>query len=193
MKHSNLLQVVFLLFPPVGGEGWEKPTQPEKKNHGQTDQTDQGYAGWHTSVNPYGQKALTRYEAVAAYKYSEGHGKTQRYTWHGYGKIGIMGGYDDLVEDGTLKKSRIPYKCQKLIANYHAAAISTKFLRLWSMLCFPFGKLMDDEFQNSPSQGCGPDSKLTYFMSIVLAWRQHDIQLILAKKVKMESEFRASC
>ncbi len=54
---------------------------------------DRGYAGWHTSVDPYGQKALTRYEAVAAYKYSEGHGKTQRYTWHG------MKSWDDL-EDG---------------------------------------------------------------------------------------------
>lgn len=43
-------------------------------------QRERGYAGWHTSVDPYGQKALTRYEAVAAYKYSEGHGKTQRYT-----------------------------------------------------------------------------------------------------------------
>jgi len=111
----------------VGGKVGKKPTENPKKNPWRsTDQTDQGYAGWHTSVDPYGQKALTRYEAVAAYKYSEGHGKTQRYTWHGYGKIGIMGGYDDLVEDGTLKKSRIPYKsykCQKLIANYHAAAI----------------------------------------------------------------------
>lgn len=42
-----------------------------------------GYAGWRTCVDPRGQEALTRYEAVAAYKYSEGHGKTQRYTWPG--------------------------------------------------------------------------------------------------------------
>lgn len=41
---------------------------------------ERGYAGWRTCVDPMGQQALTRYEAVAAYKYSEGHGKTQRYT-----------------------------------------------------------------------------------------------------------------
>ncbi|CAK9024230.1 unnamed protein product [Durusdinium trenchii] len=41
---------------------------------------ERGYAGWRTCVDPRGQEALTRYEAVAAYKYSEGHGKTQRYT-----------------------------------------------------------------------------------------------------------------
>lgn len=33
---------------------------------------------------------------------------------------------------------------------------------------------------------------MTYCASIELAWRQHEIQLILAKKVKMESEFRSS-
>lgn len=41
---------------------------------------ERGYSGWRTCVDPHGQHALTRYEAVAAYKYSEGHGKTQRYT-----------------------------------------------------------------------------------------------------------------
>lgn len=41
---------------------------------------ERGYSGWRTCVDPHGQHALTRYEAVAAYKYSEGHGKTQRCT-----------------------------------------------------------------------------------------------------------------
>lgn len=41
---------------------------------------ERGSVGWRTCVDPLGAQAMTRYEAIAAYKYSEGHGKTQRYT-----------------------------------------------------------------------------------------------------------------
>ncbi|CAJ1425766.1 unnamed protein product [Effrenium voratum] len=41
---------------------------------------ERGYAGWRTVVDPSGQQALTKYEAVAAYKLILGHGRTQRYT-----------------------------------------------------------------------------------------------------------------
>eukprot|EP00439_Symbiodinium_sp_Y106_P005561 s7659_g1.t1 len=39
---------------------------------------ERGSVGWRTCVDPQGAEAMTRYEAIAAYKYSEGHGKTQR-------------------------------------------------------------------------------------------------------------------
>ena len=44
--------------------------------------------GWRTSVDSQGVEALTRYEAVAAYK-SKGYGKTQRYTQLGYACLGF--------------------------------------------------------------------------------------------------------
>ena len=51
------------------------------------------------------------------------------------------------------------------------------------------------EFRIPHLKGAGPivnDVLHKLGASIALAWRWHDIQLISAKKVKMESEFRAS-